>query len=232
MRPFWRFASPSTLLLALMLFPMPWIEMRCSAKKGGSSFLGKLGLPDTIGDALQGREEGEAMYRQSGWQSAWGEWSRSREWQEALRNEEVAERALWLRFEKELTLAMTGSWLMAVYPIALLAGAVTGMLMRQNARRVAVVAILSGAALALVVVQVASEFPLVQAYRDLAWERVEARPPSPKETEASIPHWFRYTRWFWLAQGLAIASLVLLAAEWWLCPPETKVDYDSAVQDL
>jgi hypothetical protein len=28
---------------------------------------------------------------------------------------------------------------------------------------------------------------------------------------------FRYTRWFWLAQGLTVASLGLLAAESWFC---------------
>jgi hypothetical protein len=201
---------------------MPWIEMQCPGMKtktrGG--FLTEIGVPEQIANAFQPQEKGATIFTQSGLQAAFGGWSRDPKWFEDLaKDADNEKRASWDRLERELGRAMRGTWLMTAYPAILLAGVLLGVFMARRVRRLAMVAILSGAALTLVGAQVLQEFPLVQAYRDraLAWDRMQERPRTQKVIEDDIAHMFRFTRWFWLAQGFTVASLGLLAAEWRLC---------------
>ena len=48
----WRFASPSMLLLALLLFPLPWIEIQCKSVAGSPPLLSRIGVPKPVAEVI------------------------------------------------------------------------------------------------------------------------------------------------------------------------------------
>jgi hypothetical protein len=219
---YWRFASPSTLILALLLFPLPWIEMHCSDARS-PTVLTRVGVPEELAKTIMPRETVAVMMSQSGWQAARGVFSRDPEWDKKLQKQKASDREgdqkdaqWWERFEREMSAAMQASWIMVAYPIAMMASVVSGVVMRLGRRRTIFLAFLILLALSLVGLQHVCEFPLVLAYRSLAWERLEEIVPTPEALEDDVRQHFRYTHWFWLSQSLTATSLCLVLAERWL----------------
>src|SRR5438105_367622 len=76
-----RFASPSALLLALLLFPLPWVEIQCAGNPSNSRaklLMQKQNVPDWVTDRLLSWGEERKTWtwlRQSGLQAALGSYS-------------------------------------------------------------------------------------------------------------------------------------------------------------
>jgi hypothetical protein len=117
---------------------------------------------------------------------------------------------------------MQGSLLMTVYPMLLLSGVALGLILRPGPLRRWMLGLLAGGALLLAAWQYGSGFPLEHGYRSIAWQRVidssEEQPPTPESIEEEIRELVRTTGWFWLAQSLTLAGLLLLVVEGWNVP--------------
>lgn len=215
MHRLWRFASPSMLLFALLLFPLPWIEIQCDEFFGKPNLLRQAGVPAPVADVLYPAKQVNVYYRQSGWQVARGTYTVVPV--DNLSAEEAVRRQ---RFERELSASLQGSWLLAAYPLVLLSGAGIGMAVPLSRRRTLLVAAFALLALALVGIQVIEEFPLQQAYRELPWEHIMsdagAKRVAADEVEDMIHELIRFTSWFWLAHFFTLACLLLLVVEAWL----------------
>src|SRR5438477_7897200 len=107
--PVWRFGSPAGLLLALALFFLPWVEVRCDRPFGDRG-------TKTLAD-------------QSGLQAAYGGYTEAPLAPTARsERDRIEEQARALRGE----VALSGSPLMTVYPLALLGGCLLGLLVRRG----------------------------------------------------------------------------------------------------
>jgi hypothetical protein len=227
--PYWRFVSPSTLLLALLMFPLPWIHLQCTEVQSSPKSLTRFGVPEQAAEFLTRSERTSLIWlQQSGWQAILGECERNpkwdaEHWQEKLsddaQNRARAEERE--RMEHELAMAMHGSWIMAVYAILMVTVVIAGMVMTNGRRRSILLVPMIVVALGLVALQHLYGFPIVQAYRELPWERLDQRVRTPEQLEAEIQHSFRYTRAFWVAQFFTLAGMAILLAEW--CAVRSRV---------
>src|SRR5262245_1964153 len=73
-RRFWRFASPSALLLALVVFPLPWVQVRCDRNTPSvRNIFNDAGLSGEPWDSLSFWErDSVTVMEQSGLQAAIG----------------------------------------------------------------------------------------------------------------------------------------------------------------
>jgi DNA-directed RNA polymerase subunit RPC12/RpoP len=195
----WRFLSPSFLLLAIIVTPLPWVQVSCS---GGS-------------------ESGKILVSQSGLQSAYGGMSLhpalevEREKDERLRREGKLPPG-----RKPIEWGALDSFaLFIILSLGFLsAGIIFGVsITRPGARRFLIggTAVLSLGALAL---QSVVGFPLE---RRVHRARVEmAMENGRNTTDSQIISAFaidvRYTAWFWLAILFHLGAIAVLGAEQYL----------------
>jgi hypothetical protein len=228
MRDPWRFASPSTVLFALILFPLPWIEIQCpgfldsekttilkkrpeektqapaKAQSSGPNLSGWLGK------FLPGAGEQKAiLVQQSGLQAAIGSWSFGSEV-----NRESLQTA---RLSAEMDAGTAPSWRMIAYGLVLVVGIVAGYWSRNSKRRCAIVGLCALTALGLGVTERLSGFPLEDAFRQIRWANVLADTSKvPPSMDGVLKEDLRYTVWYFLAQAMLITGAGLAALEWWL----------------
>jgi hypothetical protein len=228
MRNPWRFAPPSTLLLALILFPLPWIEIQCPGfldsekttilkkrpeeKVEAPAKLQNSGptLPNWLGKFLPDAGPHKAiLVDQSGLQAALGSWSFGSEV-----NRESSQTA---RLSSELDAGMAPSWRMICYGLVLAVGLVASYWLSISRRRCAIVGICAIAALGLGITERLSGFPLEGAFRQIHWDRVlDDTSKVPPTMDRVLKEDLRYTVWYFLVQVLLIAALALAILEWWL----------------
>jgi hypothetical protein len=189
----WRFGSPASLLLALVIFFLPWVEVRC--------------------DRPFGERGSKTLAVQSGLQAAYGGYTEA-----PLTNTDRSERD---RLEAEVrTLrgepAVSWSPLMAVYPLVLLGGCLIGVRVRRDwARRTALVGCSLAAGL-LLLLQASRGFSLERAVRTLDAKGQLAGADFRIALSTSGLLEFGYTRWFWLSAVALGCALAAACAEWWL----------------
>src|SRR5262249_31423782 len=108
-RRFWRVASPSALLLALLVFPLPWVQIQCDRKPPSPrNFFNDVGLSGQPWDSLSFWErDSVTLLEQSGLEAALGVCSPT--------NDDAAKKA---------NRDMRGSPWMAVYPVIVVLGVV------------------------------------------------------------------------------------------------------------
>jgi hypothetical protein len=228
MRDPWRFGSPSALLFALILFPLPWIEIQCpgfldsekttilkkrpeekthapaKAQSSGPNLSGWLGK------FLPGPGAQKAiLVQQSGLQAAIGSWS--------FGSEVNGESLQTSRLSAEMDAGTAPSWRMIGYGLVLVVGVAAGYWSRNSRRRCAIVGLCALTALGLGVTERLSGFPLEHAFRQIRWANVLADTSKiPPSMDGVLKEDLRYTLWYFLAQAMLSASLALAALEWWL----------------
>jgi hypothetical protein len=183
MEKIWRFVSPSTLLFALILFPLPWIEIQCPGfldtdkttivKKRIVDEIERVPknkssspqLRDWLGKFLPGSEPQKAvLIRQSGLQAACGGWS--------FGSEVNTESSQTAKLSAEIGAGMAPSWRMIGYGLVLSAGVAVGYWLRRSKRRCAVIGLCAVTALTLAVAERVAGFPLEDAFRQVRWANV------------------------------------------------------------
>ena len=115
----WRFASPTTLLFALILFPLPWVEIQCPSKNSPPPGSLQAKLPAWLVGPLY--EKHDPVLTQSGLQAVSGGWQHSDpKWPETPEGVKVGH---------ALSAAMSRAPLLASWPALLLGGIVAGWTM-------------------------------------------------------------------------------------------------------
>src|SRR5579859_4030305 len=89
---FWRFASPSTLIFALLLFPLPWIQLQCEGPRNPPKLLTRAGIPRPLAELIMPSDNVVVMITQSGWQAARGQCARDAQWDKQLRQSKQSDK--------------------------------------------------------------------------------------------------------------------------------------------
>lgn len=212
-------ASPSGLLLAFLLFSLPWVDVQCTSPSHtpARKLAVQYGI-ESVYDQLV--RSGETVISQSGLEAAFGVCSVYRE---------SCSRAC--EAENELSAQMDASPLLFAFPVMLLIGIAVGFLLYPGAIRSATIALISSTALLLLTVQFDIGFPLSRWYREECRreageaEPVQQSPASPKAQE-SRPQGFdlRYTPWFSLTLFGLSGSLFFAWKEWRRCARKRHAD--------
>ncbi len=205
----WRFASPSASLLALLLFCLPWVEVRCNSPRQEFS--------ESIGS--------KPLVTQSGLQAIYGGGSLHPVLEAEKKKEEREAARLGRKDAKMAKDARSGdenepmSWapLFLPYPVLLLAVVIAGLTLKAPKLRLGLVGLLGAAALALLLLQTALGFPLENKVNyAITKGLVEStgRRDSGEALIASMILQVRYTGWYWMALLLTLAGPVLVGLEW------------------
>jgi hypothetical protein len=197
-----RFASPSCLLLALLMFPLPWVQVQCLKKTSpGLPPPGNRANPLEVVYGVLPRWEGVTLLTQSGLQAVRGT---------CTANPQMDDPA---KAEQEAGAAMRPSRWMAAWPVRVLGGILAGVLLPAGRRRLLAVAGCAGAALLLLAAQVLVGFPLQAAMQKLfAEDLAKQAAGEANATEGAI--YLTYTYWFFLAVLGTGGALLLTALEW------------------
>jgi hypothetical protein len=199
-----RFGSPSCLLLALILFPLPWVEIQCTARKKpapATTFLVSNGVQKDMAERLvPWEQETQIWFTQSGLQAALGVFTPHLEKNDPEAIKELGDQVTW-------------SPLMVFFPIAVIIGVAAGLFLLEShrwRRRLLLGCILT--ALALMLAQSLAGFPLERGFSELM--RREARQGKPHR--ADEPSWrIRYTIWLDLTIISLGAALAPFVADWY-----------------
>jgi hypothetical protein len=202
-----RLGSPACLLLALLLFPLPWVEIRCSATK------------PTLGPGASGQGvpviytflpvwDSMTTFSQTGWEAARGTCTVNVEAYDEPKRKQADED------ERKAIAAMHWSPLMATFPIVLVAGILVGLMLPIGRGRRWLVAGCGVVGILLIAVQMKVGFPLEHAmYKLYAKELSEI---AAKGNKADTVIHIQYTPWFLMAVLALFVALGLTGLEWWL----------------
>jgi hypothetical protein len=199
--PWRRQGSPALLLLALVLFPLPWVQIQCDKPLGNSG--------------------SKTVAEQSGFQAAYGGYSENPVVLEArFEDERKAIQAKTL--EKDGARLWSG-W-MVLYPILLLGGIAAGLLIRKVWLRSALLLCCTLGVGFVLLMQTRVGFPLEQAVPRAGPKQVSIGDMIKVET-SSIPGFeIHYTGWFWLAATAVLGALVVACADAW---PAIRLSHSS-----
>jgi DNA-directed RNA polymerase subunit RPC12/RpoP len=204
----WRPVSPSFLILSLLLFPLPWIEVRCSS----------------------GEMYGKVLASQSGLQSIYG----GETLHPALEAERVKREKAHLPDTSRRT-THSGDFgffdsfapTMLLYPLLLVGAAFIGFFLRPSLQRSALICAFAGVAFLLLLLQAAIGFPLERRVNKAMVAAAAEREPfdDGAGTMAALAFDVRYTGWFWVGLLSNVAALLALALEWFVigfCYPSRR----------
>jgi hypothetical protein len=197
-----RLATPSFLLMALICFPLPWVELRCN---NGA-------MP----------QNGMTLGKQSGFQAVYGGRSTNAA-VETMNNELIKEEEK--RIGKEALARrianaerqhdddrVSAPWLSA-YPCVLLLGIAFGLNPIAKVRRFNV-GICCLTAFALVVIQMQMGLPIEQEFgKTLAQEAIRSQSDRYSSAASALLVETHHTPWFWVALLAPLASLLLAIGE-------------------
>jgi hypothetical protein len=213
-----RFLPPSGLLLALLLFPLPWIDFQCERNTQNRATRPTLvsGTPPAVQRAWQwlvdhfgpGQQGWQTMLSQSGLETALGKYSGNAH--------KISD-----RFAEGFDARLVSSPLMVLLPMVLLLGAFAGFLIRPGVAQRILVAACALSALGLLLGQIILGFPLEQTILEMLQSET-ARRSSP---QSSAAFHFKYTFWFGLALCAVFASAIASGAQ--VCA-RIKVRYGNA----
>jgi hypothetical protein len=180
------------LLLALLLFPLPWVQVQCDKrldKSGTKTVAEQSGLQAAYGGysenpfVFEGHSEGE---------------------REAIRSKTL---------EKDGKVSWSG-W-MVLFPLLLLGGMAAGLTVRNQWIRSAWLIGCTLCAGMVILMQTRVGFPLEQAVARIDPKRVSIGDAIRIET-SSIPGFeIHYTAWFWMSVIALLAAFVVACADAW-----------------
>jgi hypothetical protein len=184
--------SPAAMVLALCLFPLPWVQVQCSRP-----------IADTGTKVLA---------EQSGFQAAYGGYSENPVFQNA---EFERQRRSVLEELKGKDTGLRWSGWMILYPLLLVCGIVAGFRIWRHPLRSVVLIACSALACFVLFIQAYTGFPLERALPNRAAGSI--RLGEIVEIETSSPTLFEthYTGWFWLTIVSVLGSLLVASAESW-----------------
>jgi hypothetical protein len=182
--------SPSLLLMALVLFPLPWIEVRCNGPVTANG-------PRVVAE-------------QSGWQAARGTVS-ERPLVESFGSE--TERKEWRAKVEKADGEVSASWCAAIFAALAAAGLLGGVLLRAGERRRAVVMACGLGAGLVLLGQMWAGFPVERELQRAQpgevrvgeWFTIKSSGPPALEV--------RYTVWLWLSVVAVLGAGGVAAAE-------------------
>lgn len=187
-----RQGSPALMLLALILFPLPWIQIQCDKPLGNSG--------------------SKTVAEQSGLQAAYGGYSENPVVLEA-RFEGERKELRTKTLEKDGAVSWSG-W-MVLYPVLLLGGMAAGLLVRKDWLRSALVLGCTLSVGLVLLVQTRVGFPLEQAVPRAGPKEVSIGDMIKIEA-SSIPGFeIHYTVWFWLTVIALLAAFVAACIDAW-----------------
>jgi hypothetical protein len=190
-RSWWKPVSPSFLAAAVLLFFLPWVNIRCS---GG----GPMG--------------GTMLASQSGFQAVYGGYTLSTE----MDNTEVK------HARQRAEGPQRSAPLLALYPLLLIGGIVCGLAIRPDGRRRWLVGGLAGAALVVLLIQVAVGLPLAQELASTHGHIGEELQRSSRFDDlgmkglaagVALSIEAQYTAWLWLCLLANLAAVIAPLAE-------------------
>jgi hypothetical protein len=179
----WRYGSPAGLLLALILFPLPWIDVRCDRPIDPSG--------------------NRSLVEQSGLQAAYGGYTET----PTFRTERERRPA------QNAPADLPGAPLMVLYGLCLAGGLFCGIAVRRRPLRLAGQVGTSALALVLLYLQAHRGFPLELAVTSPPVREATAEVLLRGLLGQSGLVEVRYTAWFWLTVAAVAASLLAALAE-------------------
>jgi hypothetical protein len=195
----YRFASPATLLVALLLFPLPWVQIQCDRPIGDS---GTRTLVEQSGlQAIYGGYSENPLLR-----NAQFERQRKSAQEELLQKDGTVPRSPWL----------------TLYPLLLVSGILAGLLVWSNPRRSMLLIGCSASAGLVLFLQAWIGFPLERALPRTVATQVGLGQRVGIEISAPTLLESRYTGWFWLTTVAVLGSLAAAGTEFWIMRKSTR----------
>jgi hypothetical protein len=188
--PVYHFGSPAALLLALLLFPLPWVQVQCDKPIGNSGT--KILVEQSGLQMISGGYSENAFLRDAGY--------------------ERERKAVQERLAREKN---AGSAWMIVYPLLLVMGILAGLLVWSFPRRSLMLIGCSASACLVLFVQARLGFPVERALPHALAKRVNLGESIGIEITSPTLLETRYTGWFWLTIVAVLAALVAACAEAW-----------------
>jgi hypothetical protein len=181
------------LFLALLLFPLPWVQVQCDRPIGNS---GTRTLAEQSGlQAIYGGYTENPVL-----QTAPFEPQRKAAQEELLPKDGAVARSMW----------------MALYALLLVSGMLAGILVWKNPLRSALLIGCSALAALVLFIQVRLGFPLEQAVPKTVATQVSLGQRIGMEIAAPTLLETRYTGWFWLSVVAVLGALGAAATEFWV----------------
>jgi hypothetical protein len=192
-RPIGQFGSPATLFLALLLFPLPWVQVQCDRPIGNSGT--------------------RTLVEQSGLQAIYGGYSENPVLQTApFEPQRKAAQEGLLPKDGAVARSMWMTW----YALLLVSGILAGILVWNNLLRSALLISCSALAALVLFIQARIGFPLAQALPKTVATQVSLGQRVGMEISAPTLLETRYTGWFWLSVVAVLGSLVAAGTEVWV----------------
>jgi DNA-directed RNA polymerase subunit RPC12/RpoP len=189
----WGYLSPSVLVLAVFLFALPWVQIRCDRPIENS---------DT-----------RTLVEQSGFQAVYGGYSQNPALETARTERTRQQRTPQPDEDRD---PVSAAPLMLLSIALVVAGIVLWFKTRGPLLRPAAVAACSGAALFVLLVQLGRGFPLERAMNAPAIRTMTTQAAVFGAIGASGLVEVHYTPWFWLTVFLVGASLIAALIDCWL----------------
>ena len=201
----WRMSSPSMLAFSLLMFCLPWIEIRCNTH-----------------EPVWGSK---ALLKQSGLQSAYGGLSLNEVLESAIaettrRTAEVMGPVDLVKLKEEANRRKLSPGLapmMLLYPLVLAVGIFASIGVRHQRLRVKVIGVAASVGVALMIAQAAVGFPLEGALAKAMTRKFADSGGQGDFSEAILAALIfdtHYTPWFWLAMFATIGAGAAAIAEW------------------
>jgi hypothetical protein len=194
--PVRRFGSSAMLLLAVVLFPLPWVQVQCNGPIGNSGT--------------------KILAEQSGLQMVYGGYSENPLLRDA--QFERQRRSVQERFSLN-DRPLPGSAWPVLYALFLVSGILAGILVRSKPQRTALLIGCSVSAGLVLLVQARIGFPLERALPETVVKRVSLGETIGIEISSGTSLDSRYTGWFWLTVFAVLGSFVAACAESWFMRP-------------
>jgi hypothetical protein len=190
--PLRRAASPSLLLVALILFTLPWTEVRCNG-------------PGASGET-------HVLVEQSGLQAACGKYSLNASLRDLAPDRDKELRA---RISESKDADTWSGW-MVLYGVLLVSGLVCGVLLRRSGLRRAVLVGCSAAAALVLAHQVRIGFPIEQGVDPVARHEIRVGQLFSVTTQGPPALEIHRTVWLWLSIAVVLGAMGAAAADAWL----------------
>jgi hypothetical protein len=204
----WRIPSPSMLLLVFIFSFLPWIEIGCENKVDAKNLFGGQAGATKVAVSTTGGKT--VLATQSGFQIATGGHTEHNPLGESSKNADPGATAARGQLSSDRD-GPAAAPLLFVFFLAVVTAIVAGFAMPPSRMRVLVVALSTG--LAFVVLLIQSAILGFPAVNDVARKMKEAQAAQGVVGLDAGGLFVRYTIWYWLTWALLLSALVPLVVE-------------------
>jgi hypothetical protein len=194
-----RAASPSLILLALILFTLPWIEVRCNGPIASSGT--------------------QVLIEQSGLQAALGKYSLNASLRDLGSDRDRNELQTRLSQSKD---ADSWSGWMVLYGAILVTGLACGVLLRRSVLRRPMLAVCCAAAGLVLIYQVRVGFPVEQGVDRALPREIRVGQVFTVGTQGPPAVAIHHTIWLWLSIVVVLGALAAAIIDTWLSLPQGR----------